>query len=106
MGANYSGNYGIGIQVFTPNFKEEDDYYEDGLGYIESILENTNYYYFETGDGSYTGDTNNVYIVIDNPFQDGYCALGEKADKLIQFLQENNITFEGKIDVVGGLSIR
>jgi hypothetical protein len=105
MGVDYSGNYGIGIQVYTPDFEEGDDYYEDELGYIESILKSTNYSYFETGEGSYSGDIDDIYIIIDNPFEDGYCALGEKADKLIEFLQENNMRFEGKVDVVGGLRI-
>lgn len=105
MGVDYSGNYGIGIQVYLSDFEEEDDYYEDDLGYIESCLENTNYSYFEVGSGNYSGETDDIYIIIDNPFEDGYCTLGEKADKLIQFLQENNISFEGKVDVVGGLRI-
>jgi hypothetical protein len=62
MGVDYSGNYGIGIQVYTPDF--------------------------EIGEGNYTGDNDDIYIVIDNPFEDGYCALGEKANKLIEFLQQ------------------
>jgi hypothetical protein len=105
MGVDYSGNYGIGIQVALPDFEEDSDWYEDELGFLESILLGTNYYYFEVGEGSYTGNTDNIYICIDNPFKDGYCALGYKSDVLIKFLQENKIEFYGTIDVVGGLRI-
>ena len=105
MGVDYSGNYGVGIQVYLPDFEEDEEWWDDSLGYLESILKDTSYSYFQVGDGNWTGVEDDIYVVIDNPFEDGYCALGEKVDKLIQFLQENKLEFEGSVDVVGGLRI-
>lgn len=105
MGVDYSAHYGIGIKITLPGFDEDHEWFENELGWLEEILENTDYFYFEVGDENYTGERNDLYLCIKNPFKDGYCALEEKASKLLQFLQENKIEFKGKVDIVGGLEI-
>ena len=105
MGVDYSGHYGIGIKIILPEFDEDNEWFGDELSWLDEILENIGYFYFEIGDENITDEKNDLYLCINNPFEDGYCALEEKADKLMQFLLENKIEFEGKIDVVGGLEI-
>lgn len=105
MGVDYSGNYGIGIKITLPELDENHEWFGDEIGRLDEILDDTDYYYFEVGAGSYTGESNDLYICIDEPFSDGYCGLEEKANKLLKFLQQNKIEFEGKVDIVGGLNI-
>lgn len=105
MGVDYSAHYGIGIKITLPEFDEDHKWFEDELGWLDEILESTGYFYFEVGDSMYTGKSNKFYICIDEPFSEGYCGLKEKADKLLEFLQENEIKFEGKVGIVGGLEI-
>ena len=105
MGVDYSGNFGIGIQIFLPEFEEDHEWFEDETGWLDEILKDKDYFYFEVGEGSYTGEQNEMYLCIDEPFEDGYCGLTYKAKLLIDFLEENNITYEGKVDVVGGLNV-
>ena len=64
MGVDYTGNYGIGVKVIKKEFTEDSEYYEDFNTYLDDVLENTNYYYFEVGEGSYTGEDNYFYICI------------------------------------------
>lgn len=104
MGVDYTGNYGIGVKVLKKQFEEESEYYEDFNTYLDDVLENTNYYYFEVGEGSYTGEDNDFYICISNPFQDGL-NIKDKVFAFYKFLQDNNIEFEGEFDEVGGLLI-
>jgi len=104
MGVDYTGNYGIGVKVLKKEFEEESEYYEDFNTYLDDILENTNYYYFEVGEGSYTGEDNDFYICISNPFEDGL-NIKDKVFAFYSFLRENNIEFEGEFNEVGGLLI-
>jgi hypothetical protein len=46
MGVDYSGNFGIGFKVLIPELEEGHEYYDDVLGYLESLLENTEFNYF------------------------------------------------------------
>ena len=105
MGVDYTGNYGIGVKIFTPDLDEDEDYDGDYLSWVDDVLEGTDYYYFEVGSSNYSGGENDIYVIINSPFENGYCGLEEKANTLIQFLQDKNIEFDGKVDVVGGLNI-
>lgn len=104
MGVDYTGNYGIGIKIFIPELDENHEYYNDEIGYLESLLEDTSYSYFEVGEGSYTGNPNDYYIEIKNPFEDGY-DIQNKVNALMTFLDEKQIESEGRVDIIGGLNV-
>ncbi len=105
MGVDYSGNYGIGVQIKRTEFEEEHKYYDDFLGYLEEKIDDAPYFYFEVGEGMYTGEENELYICIDNPFSNGYCGLEDKVNRLYSFLRANEIEWDGEVDVVGGLEV-
>lgn len=113
MGVDYSGNYGVGVQVEFDNLYnviaekyevDTDDAEEYALEYLDELLEGTNYNYFEVGDGNYSGQQNEVYIEINDVFKDGY-DIREKVTNLIKFCEDNGLTMIGEVDVVGGLEI-
>lgn len=104
MGVDYTGNYGIGVQVYLPDFEEDHEWYDDRLGYLEDVLENAPYSYFEVGEGNYTGEDDDIYICIDKPFENGY-DITEKVNSLLEFLENTELTVIGKVDEVGGLRI-
>lgn len=113
MGVDYSGNYGVGVQVEFDNLYEViaeefevdvDDASAYVLDYLDNLLQGTDYYYFEVGDGNYSGQTNEVYIEINDVFKDGY-DIREKVTNLIKFCEDNGLTMVGEVDVVGGLYI-
>ncbi len=107
MSVDYTGNYGIGVNIFRKEFNEDSEYYEDFIGYLDDILENTDYYYFEVGDSMYSGEENDIYICINNfiEFPLVTSQLEEKVLKFITFLNDNEIKFIGQINEVGGLLI-
>lgn len=104
MGVDYTGHYGLGFNVNLPEFEEDHEFFEDPIGFLDSICKETEFDYFEIGDGNYTGNSNNYYVVLDNPFSNGL-DISENANKLKLFLTENNVSFDGEIDVVGGLEV-
>lgn len=104
MGVDYSGHYGLGFQVRLPEFEEDHEFYEDPIGYLDSVCRDTEFSFFEVKEGNYTGNENDYYVIIDNPFSNGL-DVTEPANRLKAFLTENNIEFEGEIDTVGGLEI-
>lgn len=113
MGVDYSGNFGIGIQVEFNNLFEViaeecevdvDDAEEYTLEYLDDLLQGTDYDYFEVGDRFYSGQPNEVFIVIKDVFKDGY-DITEKVTNLIKFCEDNGLTMVGEVDVVGGLEI-
>jgi len=103
MGVDYTGNYGIGLRIQLPIFEEEHQYYEDEESWLDQIL-GEEYYYFDVGEGSYTGEDNDYYVCLKKPFKDGYDIL-DKVVELKKFLSDNGIEFFGEVDEVGGLLI-
>jgi hypothetical protein len=103
MGVDYTGLYGVGIKIQLPTFDEEHEFYEDEESWLDQIL-GEEYSYFDVGAGSYTGESNEFYVCLKNPFKDGYNIL-DKVVKLKKFLSDNEIKFFGEVDEVGGLLI-
>jgi hypothetical protein len=102
MGLDYSGNYGIGVQVSVPELDEEHEFYEDDYGYIDSLVEqDEDYYMLETGNYDSEKD---FYICIKSPFKDGY-DITEKVNKFMEFLDSTDLIVHGKVDEVGGLNV-
>lgn len=100
MGVDYSANYGIGFKVEFD--KQDEDFY---LGeYLEDVLENSGYSYFDVGSGMYTGEENDFYVILKSfhPIE----TLKERSDLLRSFLLEQNLIKENQeVDLVGGLLI-
>jgi hypothetical protein len=105
MGVDYSGNFGIGFKVLIPELEEDHEYYDDVLGYLESLLENTEFNCFEVGEGSYTGEEDDIFVCLDVPFMHG--KFNEvRASELKTFLELHNLITKGaQIDSVGGLNV-
>jgi len=104
MGVDYNGNYGIGVKVIRKEFEEGHEYYEDFLTWLDEQLEGWAYEYFEVGEGSYTGEEDDIYVVFKNPFKNGY-NLEASVEEMLAFLRIQGIEYVGKVDVVGGLRI-
>lgn len=104
MGVEYSGNYGIGVRVKDKEFEQESEWFEDFWGYLDDVLEDTSYSYFEVGEGSYTGESNDIYVCIDNPFDNGY-DIRDKVSAFKSFLAEKGIEYYGDVDEIGGLNV-
>lgn len=105
MGVDYSANFGIGVKLVRRDFEEGHEWEDDFLGYIDDKLKNSPYGYFEVGSEAYGDDINDFYCYIENPFEYGVEGLEEKCNGLIRFLNQNEIIFDGKIDIFGGLEI-
>lgn len=105
MGVDYSGYFGFGIQVKKKEFPEDSEYHEDFIYYLDDLTtENKQFGYFEVGEGSYTGNEDEIYIYVENPFSEGY-DVSAKAKLLIEFLEANEIEYIDKPDIVGGLRV-
>ena len=103
MGVDYSGHYGIGFKVLLPELPEDHEFFEDERFWLDDIIEKR-FDWFEVGEGMYTGEDNEIYICIKDPFENGL-DITEKTNELISFLNEYNIKFEGDINEVGGLEV-
>lgn len=113
MGVDYSGNYGVGVQVSFENLKEriikececeEEEVHWYYSEFIDFVLKDTSLLYFEVGEGAYTGEQNKFYIVMDDPFKGGY----DITEEVIEFekkLKDIGFVLIGETDVVGGLEI-
>lgn len=113
MGVDYSGNYGVGVQVEFDNLYEViaekyevdvDDASDYIADHLDELLQGTDYVYFEVGDRMYSGQPNKIFIEINDVFKDGY-DITEKVTNLTKFCEDNGLTVVGEVDVVGGLEI-
>ena len=107
MGVDYTATYGIGVQVNIPDF-DTDEFRELDIDHecewLEHLMiESEGLSYGESGSGAYSGDQNNFYIFIKNPFSNGMDGLKEKADNLMKFLKDNDVDYIGEIDLLGGV---
>ena len=108
MGVDYSGNFGIGVKIKKVKFTKE--MIEEGIDcmteYLEEISSKTDLKleYFSVGDSAYTGGDDDLYLCLKTPFKKGVYQQGD-ADKLIKYLEENNIKYIGSIDCVGGICV-
>ena len=102
MGVDYYASYGIGFKV---NFESDNEEYESLYEYLEENLNDGKYRYFEVGSGSYTGQEDDVYIVIKEPFKDGYNNIESLGKELRQHLKELGLFIHNELDVVGGLRV-
>ena len=113
MGVDYTGHYGVGVQIKFDNLKEKisfeynvdiDDVEGYYLEYLDTLVNNTNYNYFEVGEGAYTGHENDYYIYIQNPFEDGY-NIESKVKELESFCDKVGLIRVGNVDEIGGIEV-
>ena len=99
MGVDYKSRFGIGYKIAEQIFEDDTCMYE----YLEDLCEDK-FKYFETGEGDYTGESNEWYVVLINPFLESL-DLTKRKEELFNFLSENNIEIIGDFGLVGGLHI-
>lgn len=103
MGVDYSARFGIGVKVLDAHFNEEEE--ESLFEHLYALLEKSEFNLIEVGEGAYTGDENEYFVVLKNPFENGIDGLRSKCESLFLFLNKNSVLFDEKIDVVGGLHV-
>ena len=104
MSVDHDANYGIGYQVVANEDLDDTEDLEDGLD--EYIRENMGdgFEVFESGAGSYTGDDNDVYIAISNPFKNTL-DLSKAKQNLDNEVARLNLEPQGEFGLVGGLLV-
>lgn len=103
MGVDYYAHKGIGFMVRAPKEKEQEDDF-NLCDHLDEVLRDTGYAYFETGEGAYTGEDNEYYVIVQSfrPIN----SLAERANELKNFLLQHDLIDEDKdYDLVGGLEV-
>lgn len=103
MGVDYSANYGIGVRVLEPENCEDFIEYVDDLSCIK--VDGIEMEYFEIGDGSYTGEENDVILCIRDADVTDLADLENKINIFKEFLKSNKVETDGEISLRGGLNI-
>jgi hypothetical protein len=103
MGVDYTANYGIGYKVIESDEIPEEEL-EDGLSeYLYKEL-GEDFECFEVGSECYTGETNDVYIVLTKAFNSGLDLAKNKA-KLDEELDRLKLLPDSEFGDVGGLLV-
>lgn len=110
MGVAYSGHHGIGVKIKSIDFDDENLSDEiRGLEvmceFLDEKLENERYSWFEVGGGSYTGNENEYYVVINLPFATLISNYENEKNALYDYLDQLGITPIGDFGSVGGLEV-
>lgn len=103
MGVDYYAHSGIGFLVRKPKEHQDNEDF-DFLEHLDEVLIDSEYGYFETGEGAYTGEHNEIYVVLSafRPVNN----LAERAHNLKNFLIEHDlIDATDDYDLVGGLEV-
>lgn len=99
MGVDYSAISGIGVKVFDIKDGDEDTDLYDKL----EELDYKDLYSYAVGGNEYAGEKN-FYILIEDPFKDGYNIISKVGD-FMKWLYDNKIIFTGTVDVISDLNI-
>lgn len=103
MGVNYIADAGIGFKIKIPTFQKENDDFYFGE-YLDNLLNFDKFRYFQDGEGAYTGDENDYFIVIKDLFP--LENLLEKINELKEFLlKEDLIEINQNVDLQIGLEV-
>lgn len=110
MGVDYSGHYGIGIEVEPIDFEDENLSSEIAelecmSEFLDEKLDAEKYGWFEVGEGNYTGNDNDYYVEVHKPFDDGFAELEKKKAELLNHLKEIGLTPKGEFGAIGGLEV-
>lgn len=104
MAAKFSFAYGIGVRVLTfPSVTE----FPCGMDeYLDWLLASTTYDYFVVGNAFV--DEEKYYVVLndaDIDFASGMADFNVACERLLAFLLENEVDFEGNVRLIGGLHV-
>ena len=103
MSIDYRANFGIGYKVSESEEIFDTEELEDGLlDYLWNEA-GDNFDSFETGNG-FSGDSDGVYLVIKNPFENGLDLVKAK-EKLDAEAKRLKLEINSEFDVVGGLYV-
>ena len=100
MGIDISCNFGIGIEVLIP---EEYDESNEQHEYLEKVCKNSCYQFFEVRDHFNDYEDSEYFIVLEDPFKNGF-DIKSQIDELLDFLKNKNVETVGEPDLVGGWS--
>ena len=103
MGVDYDGMVGVGYQVTESDELTEKDL-EEGLAEYLYDKVGDGFEYFEVGEGCYTDDDNEIYIVVKDAFKDGL-DLTSKKKALDDELKRLKVKAVGDFGDVGGLYV-
>ncbi len=103
MGVDYDGNYGIGYKIQASGDVTADEL-EDGIAEFiyGKLAEGSSH--FQVGDGCYSGEEDEQYIVVDDAFEGGL-DLAEKKALLDVELKRLRLVPIGYFGCVGGLYV-
>ena len=102
MSVEYRAEFGIGYQINIDNKEEPNDYLE--TLFINDSNLNKDFTFIEIGDGDYTGEKNDWFIILKDP-NDKLNDLSKYKLKLEILLKKHNISTINDFGVVGGLYI-
>ena len=100
MGVDYTPRFGIGYKIAEKVFENEDNCMDK---YLDDLCK-YKFKHFETGYGCYTGEKNEYYVVLKNPFEKTL-DLTEQKDELYNFLTDNGIEIIEDFGLQGGLQV-
>lgn len=110
MGVDYTGHYGIDLQIEPIDF--EDEHLSSEIAEFEMMseflcekLEDDRFDWFEVGQGSYTGEDNDFFIEIRDPFSDGIESLVKKEQELRKYIKSLGLEAKGDFGTIGGLEV-
>lgn len=81
MGVDYTPKAGFGYQI-----EFDIDNYDE----FDELIDNSIFKLLEVGEGNYTGEDNEWFLVFQKPLEYGL-DLAKKKDELDAFIKENNI---------------
>lgn len=106
MGVDHTANCGLGYKLVRPTEQElEEKYNDDIYDWVESLDGIEGVDTFDVGDEAYSGDENDWYIVMEDPFKDGGAALPLKIWEFEKLLKKNGIKVEGEFNLHSGVCV-
>ena len=102
MGIDYDPEYGIGYEISTPEYDEEE-YCSDDEWFDEHLEEETGCKYLKVGD--YVSGSNFEYYIVTSKKIDENTNLKEIKEELDSILDKYNIGKVSEFGLVGGLRI-
>lgn len=105
MGVSYEANYGIGFQLNTKQLREKAlEKCEGDIGlYLDNIV-TPGIDWFQVGEGFYSGEDNDYFLEIVNPFSEGIEGLYDKREELFQVINCHGLEFS-EFGLMGGLYV-
>lgn len=110
MGVDYIGHYGLGFGIETIDFESNEiskdvKELETMWDLLDEKIDFDKYNWFEVGEGSYTGEENEFYIIIKEPSFTCMEKLTKERDELIKHIYKIGLNVNTGFGVFGGLEV-